>query len=295
MKTARLPNLICPGAEKAGTTSLYSILVQHSEIFDPRIKEPMFFNRYFYKGIRTYEKLYRKCGQERYIPDFTVLYMTREIYVQRILDTLGSDIRIIILLRNPVDRFFSHYHMKRNNGSELEEDISVVFKKDRAAFIKNADDSEYFSHGLYSRQVEWFLSRFPRDNIFLLLFEDFVKDSSKTVNEILYFLGLDPEPGMEVSMHSNQTVVSKQGISKVLTRKLIRIVPESLKTALPTRLRARFLNIAEKMVYTKGQFQEFTKDLQLCREIIESYREDIERLERMTGMDLSDWIDKYGK
>lgn len=294
MKTARLPNLICPGAEKAGTTSLYSILLQHSEIFDPGIKEPMFFNRYFDKGLREYAKLYSKCREEIYIPDFTVLYMTHEIYVQRILDTLGSDIKIIILLRNPVDRFFSHYHMNRKNGSELEEDISVVFNRDKAKFMKNADDSGYFSHGLYSRQVGWFLSRFPRDNIFLLLFEDFSQDSSRTMTEILHFLELDPEPGMDLRLHANQTIVRKQGFMKVLTRRFVRMVPKTLKTALPTRFRTGFLDIAERVVYSKGKVQEFTKDLQLCRQIMEEYREDIVKLERITGMDLSVWIDKYG-
>ncbi len=295
MMKERLPNLICPGAEKAGTTSLYSILKQHSEIYNCGIKEPMFFNRYFDKGLKAYSKLYKGASEEKYIMDFTVLYMTNEAYVQRMLDTLGSDIKIIIMLRNPVDRFYSQFYMKRKNASESETEIANVFHRDYELFKKNPDTSEYFSHGLYGRQVSWFIERYPVENLIFVLFDDFINDTFGTVSSIFRFLNLEFEPGIKIDVWKNKTIISKQSRSTVMLRKLIGIVPQRIKTAIPTKLRIKFLEKANKIVYSKGEHLKSEKNPILCREIFEAYKEDVLKLQHITGLDLSIWKDKYSR
>ena len=71
----RLPNLICPGAQKSGTTTLFDILVQHPEIYKPKIKEQHFFDLNYDKGMNYYSQFYEEVKDEKYIPDFSPFYL----------------------------------------------------------------------------------------------------------------------------------------------------------------------------------------------------------------------------
>ena len=85
------PNLICPGAQKSGTTTLYAILKQHPEIYGPRNKEPAFFTRFYDEGLEWYKGLYKDRGAAKYVMDFSVDYMLSERAVERIHKDLSDD------------------------------------------------------------------------------------------------------------------------------------------------------------------------------------------------------------
>ncbi|MFW6009458.1 MAG: sulfotransferase domain-containing protein [archaeon] len=118
-----LPNFICPGAQKAATTSLYNILKLHPDVFLPDIKEPQFFavDKKYKNGLEWYEKkYYSNVSEEKIIGDISTGYMAIEHSAERIANDLGTNIKIIFLLRNPVDRAYSHYWMEKNKYFEVE-------------------------------------------------------------------------------------------------------------------------------------------------------------------------------
>jgi len=124
-----LPNLICPGAAKSGTTTLYDLLRQHPDVLMSSKKEANFFVQNYQKGKEWYEKLYFSGWKdEKIIGDITPSYMSFKYVAKRIHDMLGNGIKFIFLLRNPVTRAYSHYWMTRRNGLEnksFEEALSL--------------------------------------------------------------------------------------------------------------------------------------------------------------------------
>ena len=129
-----LPNFMCIGASKSGTTSLYDILKQHSDIFLPSFKEPHFFDipLVYQNGIEWYKKTYfQSVKNEKCIGDFTPTYLFDEHAPERILNDLGVNMKFIIILRNPVDRAYSHYlHSKRDLHEHLSFEDALKKKVD---------------------------------------------------------------------------------------------------------------------------------------------------------------------
>src|SRR5437868_3900524 len=103
-----LPNFLCVGAQKAGTTTLYEILKQHPDIFLPKkIKETKFFvyEEKFQRGKTWYEKeFFSEVKNEKAFGEIDPAMMFEEKSAQRIFDTLGKDVKLIFVFRNPVAR-----------------------------------------------------------------------------------------------------------------------------------------------------------------------------------------------
>ena len=100
-----LPNFICPGAQKSATTTLYEILKQHPDIYLPYKKELRFFSGdYWDRGIDWYEQQYEDYDGEKIVGDISPNYMRKQKIAERIYTTLGPDIKLLFMLRNPADR-----------------------------------------------------------------------------------------------------------------------------------------------------------------------------------------------
>lgn len=187
-----LPNFLIIGAEKSATTWLYSKLKKHPGIFMPRTKELHFFNKYrsnlemkdnYVKlGLNWYKNFFKDCNGQKAVGEATPMYLCDSYAPARIKETLG-DIKLIAILRNPVDRAYSHYWMARSKGyTDLTFEEVVEQKTDK--FIKR---------GLYYKQIKRYLKYFDRDDMLIILFEDVIKCSEKVLKEIYRFLEVDTE------------------------------------------------------------------------------------------------------
>ena len=151
-----LPNFMCIGAAKSGTTSLYDILKQHSDIFLPSFKEPHFFDipSVYQNGIEWYEKTYfQSVKNEKCIGDFSPTYLFDEHAPERILNDLGDNVKFIIILRNPVDRAYSHYlHSKRDEHENLSFKDALSLEKNRVYCKKGRGDffTDYYEMNIPS-------------------------------------------------------------------------------------------------------------------------------------------------
>ena len=112
----RKPNFFCIGAQKCGTTSLFNLLVEHEDIFLPSVKEDHFFDvdERFNKGLDWYlDQYFKDANNEKIVGSITPDYLFFNKCPKRIFNLLGKDIKLIIILRNPVDRAYSHYLMSK--------------------------------------------------------------------------------------------------------------------------------------------------------------------------------------
>ncbi|MDA0764959.1 MAG: sulfotransferase [Proteobacteria bacterium] len=203
-----LPNFMCIGAAKSGTTSLYDILRQHSDVFAPSFKEPHFFDTpsVYKNGVKWYSKTYfNNVKNEKCIGDFTPTYLFESEAPKRIFDNLGGEVKFIIILRNPVDRAYSHYlHSLRDEHESLSFEDALsneqTSKKEYLSYLRHS----YVEQGLYTKMIVNFFHYFPKENFLILNFEEeFVLKRKETINRILQFLELKEE-NLDVDLASNK-------------------------------------------------------------------------------------------
>ena len=196
-----LPNFMCIGAAKSGTTSLYDILRQHSDIFIPSFKEPHFFDipSVYKNGISWYSKTYfDQVMNEACIGDFSPTYLFESQAPERIFNDLGENVKFIIILRNPVERAYSHYlHSKRDEHEHMSFREALSSEKNRSN--KQEDYLSYlrFSYieqGMYSHMLNRYFSLFPKENFLIINFEkEFVNQRSELIDKIFNFLEINKE------------------------------------------------------------------------------------------------------
>jgi len=193
-----LPNFICVGAQKAGTTTLHDILKQHPDVCLPKEKETHFFinGKYNYsKGIKWYEKtFFSHCKCEKLIGEITPAYMYLDYIPQRLYEEIGKDVKLIFILRDPVDRAYSQYLM--NKRSQLEDlTFEDALKQEENRMKKDEFSKLIFSYkdrGKYTEQIENLLKFFPKKNMFFIIFEtDFLQNKKETLDKLCDFLDID--------------------------------------------------------------------------------------------------------
>jgi len=183
--------------------------------------------------------------------------------------------------------------MYRNSGLDSETNARKAILEDYNGFLNGKSKTNYFSHGLYADQVEFFTKHFPEENIHVLLFEDLVKNPKTSVLGIFNFLGLTEPEDMKYDLWVNKT----QDRNLVGLAKIINIIAHKIPQGISKRISKKAENMVrvllrKKMSGNKGPMKH-EKDLDLCAEFMKLYIEDIHKLEKVIGRDLSIWINKY--
>ena len=286
-----LPNFICIGAAKSGTTTLYDILRQHPEIYIPAFKEPHFFDipENYKNGIDWYQKNYFKNANKKVIAEFTPSYFFDKEVPERIFNNLGSEVKFVVLLRHPVDRAYSHYlHSKRDEHEELDFVESLNQEEDRLSrYIENKDylsylRNSYISQGLYGDMVERYLKYFKLENFMFIHFEkEFLLKRDKTIHRVLNFLDIDSQIELQTDLKSNPSSKEKSKTLKRIMKKkgwwrtIIKWLLPSIQFRQIIRNRIQRLNIKE---YRAEKISE-----ELKSKLFSSYfRDNIDKFERLT-------------
>jgi len=167
-----LPNFIICGTQKGGTTTLYHFLRSHPEIYMPHVKEIHFFDLNFHKGIEWYKKFftYSKYKSYKAIGEATPLYMYLREVPERIHYYLPS-VKLIFILRHPVDRAYSHYWHEISLGYEYLSFRNAILceqKRLKTGHIFNLQHYSYLDRGKYIEQLRRFLKYFSRDQILIV-------------------------------------------------------------------------------------------------------------------------------
>ena len=286
-----LPNFICLGAAKSGTTTLHDILRQHPEIYVPAFKEPHFFDipENYKNGIDWYQKNYFKNANKKVIAEFTPSYFFDKEVPERIFNNLGSEVKFVVLLRHPVDRAYSHYlHSKRDEHEELDFVESLNQEEDRLShYIENKDylsylRNSYISQGLYGDMVERYLKYFKLENFMFIHFEkEFLLKRDKTIHRVLNFLDIDSQIELQTDLRSNPSSKEKSKTLKRIMKKkgwwrtIIKWLLPSIQFRQIIRNRVQRLNIKE---YRAEKISE-----ELKSKLFSYYfRDNIDKFERLT-------------
>lgn len=196
-----LPNFLILGAQKAGTTALYAYLRWHPQVTGPSFKEVSFFDRHYARGERWY-RAHFPARRRPAIGEASPSYLLHPLAPERVAALL-PDARLIVLLRNPIDRAFSHYQHEVALGREplsFEDAVAAEDERLRGEVERMLADPAYFSHawwnytyvarGRYAEQIERWYAAFPRERLLVLFTEELAGEPGATYRRVLEFLGI---------------------------------------------------------------------------------------------------------
>ena len=200
-----LPEFIIIGAQKAGTTSLFHYLTACPDVRGPLKKEVHYYDHSFERGERWYRSNFpvRSEGDEWAVGESSPYYLLHPTVPSRVAEHLPST-RLIVLLRNPVGRAYSHYHHTRELGHEP----MATFEDAIAAESQRTDEAwdrlvatgvrepavEWFSYarrGFYAPQLRRWLDFFPRESMLIMIAEELYKNPQAALNRARLHIGLD--------------------------------------------------------------------------------------------------------
>jgi hypothetical protein len=186
---------------KGGTTSLYDYLVQHPSIAAATRKEIHFFDDNFECGLDWYRAHFEleaklSASGQAITGEASPYYLCSALAAERIRSAI-PEVRLIAILRNPVDRAISHYHHQAKRGREarsLEEAFGMELSRSREAGGEPVASRhfDYLGRGCYAHQLAEYLSRFGRDRILVLKSEDLFADPQRVTDATTRWLGLAP-------------------------------------------------------------------------------------------------------
>lgn len=196
-------DFIVAGAQKCGTTALHFFLEKHPQIALPNKQELHFFDdeEVFAKKEVNYHLLhdsFRPGRNATIAGENTPSYTYWKPAMERIW-SYSKGIKLIILLRNPVLRAFSHWNMQRERGYDTLDFLDAIREEKnrrQEAWPLQSRRFSYIDRGFYSEQLERVFQFFPREQVHVIKFEDFRAGQSSTMKDLFQFLGVAPLPGL---------------------------------------------------------------------------------------------------
>ena len=295
----RAANLFCIGSPKSGTTTLFKILCQHSQIHTPKFKEPFFFNNSNYQNnIDWYAKTYYDdIKNEKWVLDFTPSYLYSDEALFRINEySKGKDLKFIVMLRNPVERAYSHYlHTLRDGLEDLDFNDAIQAESERLLNYENNLLSQlkysYVYQSLYHKHLSKYFESFGRNNFFVINYDSQLLDKSEfklMISDLQNFLEIKIE-NLNIEIKENsasesrfkilQTLVNSNGLHKRLARLLF-------KSKINRQILInKFRKLNEKKMVKKDLEAEFKKNL-----YDKYFHTDVLKLESLLGKKLN-WND----
>ena len=294
-----LPNFIVIGAEKAGTTSLDYYLKQHPQIFMSEMKEPRFFAPEFYTtyfhgprvGKRTtpmtretYEGLFEGVTDEVAIGEVSPQYLYFDSCGRRISELL-PEVKLIAILRNPVERAFSAYNYQLTCGFDLENSFEQALALEKQRVVENWRPVwHYQSLGFYFKQLQRFLAVFPRENLSILLYDDLQRDAIALAQSAYQFLGVDPTFCPDTTAKNKSAQPKNRQVYDLFYR------DNPLKTGAKAFIPKSWRNGVRNFVAGRNAKPKQTLNGDIRKKLIEVYRDDIEQLQSLIDRDLSSWL-----
>lgn len=289
------PNFFVIGAERCGTTSVYNYLKAHPDVFMPEVKEPRFFSENsfthpYYEGRRrsrvkdeqSYLALFDAADGEHAVGEASPTYLYHPETPGRI-QAFAPAARFIAMFRHPVERAYSHYMLRVGMGNEPLTFAEAV--EDERPYLDSLWEGErhYLRLGFYARGFERWLERFDAERFRTYLNEDLHRDARTVVSGMYEFLGVDPtfEPPTEARFQMTGVprfpLLEPLRRSKPLRRVLKAVLPERSAAAVKTKVNRQMLHKP-------------ALDPALRTELIALFRDDVLRLQNLTGRDLSSWL-----
>lgn len=294
-----LPNFLVIGAAKAGTTALYHVLNQHPDIYMSPVKEPRYFAPEFYQTnyeaplrnqnpkapmtLAEYEDLFATAGDCKAIGEASTEYLYYPKTPGRIKAQL-PDVKLVAILRNPVERAFSAYcYQLRDGCAPLSFEDAIAAEPQRIA--QNWRPGWfYLKSGEYAAQLERYYATFDAAQIKVYLYDKLRQEPALLYRDLFSYLAVDPTFEPEMAQKNVSKVPASQSLN-TLKRRLKAIKP-AVQTLMPAPvLKGLSTNFDKFNMRSKPEL-----DPGLRKRLRDHFSGDILRLQDLIEKDLSMWL-----
>lgn len=301
---SRLPNTFIIGAAKSGTTSLYDYLRQHPDVFMSPVKEPRFFayaeNPPDMAGpgdvasnreagavytLEAYRELFTEATDEEIVGEASPVYLYDE-EAPRLLHDHCPDATLVVVLRNPIDRAYSHYlHLLQSGREPLRDFEAALDAEDERVDAGWEWSWHYRRMGFYGEQLTRYLEYFDREQFCIYPFENLKADPVSFAQTVYGDLGIEASVVPDTGIRRRATGVPKLewlhrfiGNPDHFLRRWSRLV-------LPEAVRDRILTSVKNANLDKPPMPEAAR-----ARLADVYRDDVRRLEALLDRSFSDWL-----
>jgi hypothetical protein len=299
------PNTFIVGAPKCGTTSLYTWLKQHPNVFMPEnIKEPAFFCTDFHKQAninnsfdyfaapteKEYKELFSEAEGHDVIGEASAMYLNSETAPKNIAE-FNPEAQIIIMLRDPVEQMYSSYYHSVKTGMEtatsFKQALQLEPQRKQGKKLPNnrfPNTYQYTDRATFSKQIPHYQKHFPKGQIKVILLDDIKEDAEKVYTETLEFLGLDiPDEKPDLS-NTNPGKVPRSMLINNAVKNPGFGIKKFVKRLLPERTRRsikRFLNL---FLVKDGNRPKL--DPRLRQKLMDQHKENVKKTSELIDRDL---------
>ena len=268
------PTFFIVGAPRSGTTSLYNYLKTIPEIFMSPVKEPGYFIPNDFRGFteKKYLDLFKNIKNEIVIGEASAGYLANREASLKIKKQI-PDAKIIITLRDPVERTFSDYLNNLRTGN-----VKRTFEQDFENFLRNNKEQSHLKKSIpvsmFFEQVKNYLNIFGKENVKVLIFEETIKDTKKAIEDVLEFLGVQTQipENFEKQYNAYSEPLGSFG-TNIAKNKNISII---VKKIFPNKNRE---NILHTILNKKGKKPKMSEEIKIKLQNL--FLEDVKKLEKL--------------
>jgi hypothetical protein len=269
-----LPTFLVIGAMKAGTSSLHRYVDAHPEVYTSPLREPQFFSQEWDRGLEWYTALFDAAGSARARGEFSTTYSRAPLMPDvpaRIAATI-PEVRLVYLVREPIERMRSMYVHQRSKGRERRSIDDAI-----------AASPTYLTLSRYGYQAEQYLEHFSPDQLLIVRSEDLRDERRATLDRVFAFIGVDPDvPIQDLAREHNRGADRREyrpGLQRLVrsasSSGAARVLPRPVRRSLARRVGSEV---------DRPEVSEATRAL-----VRDALVEDARRLAAIAGPDFRVW------
>jgi|LGOV01.1.fsa_nt_gb hypothetical protein len=285
--------LISPGAAKSGSTWLFGLLGQHSQLNMSKVKETKFFTYESEIKKDNYLKMYFSEDKDaKYYVDFSPIYLIDTSVPKKIYETLGDEVKFVFIFRNPINRLYSQYSMDKRFGFEKFDLLDAVFRPEDERVelslnnFKHIYGNNYIGESLYDEALKRYLEYFSMEQMHIVIFEELIKNPANELEKIFDFLKIENQVDsidLDINKGNSKVYTKNQTLIKLYVKYFSRI---SLVRKIVSNETIR--NYLRKLIGLKYQKNpEVSPDDR--KKLQDYFINSIVEFERITGKDMTIW------
>ena len=287
------PNFFIVGAPKSGTTNISYYLMQHPQVFMPENLEPYYFarldipqnyEREIISNEKKYLNLFKNTKNCRAIGESSPVYLYCPHSALEIKNRFPNS-KIIISLRNPIEIAYSEYFSLKFMGFDKNRSFNELLDSSKEQLDQNEFHIDnLLEAGFYSKHIKRFQKIFSKNQIKIIIFEEYIKNTIPTINSILSFLDIDKSIAFKTAPKGAYKVPRNFASQKLMNNSTFR---KAAKFIIPTVARQK---IGERFLVKESSRPALKQNER--QQLMEIYQDDVENLDKLLGRRLP-WKDFY--
>jgi hypothetical protein len=296
----RRPDFFIVGAPKSGTTAMNDFLRQHPQIFMPRLKDLSFFGQDLqFRRPRIshdrYLSLFSEAKGALRVGEASVWYLYSKLAAEEI-KAFSPAASIIVMLRNPVDMLYSqHSEFLHNCNEEIEDFEEALDAEEDRKQGKRLPKMVHLVEGLfyretakYAEQVHRYIDVFGRENVHIIIFDDFKRDTDKIYQQTLQFLGVEPNFRPKFRRVNSNKVLRNRRMQEFLVAPPL-LLKSVFDAIIPAQYSGRFLPYLRRL--NTRYVERPPLDPVLRKRLQLELKSEVKQLSKLLNRDLSNWYE----